>query len=202
MAPPSPVQSSVPATITQTPAYYEISIIPNLNRATVIPAESQEPHDQQALPQKTIQAVLALFQATKAHPDRLVYALAGKLFHPTSPIPFGGTRSAPGYILYKGTTTDSLITFIITETYRMTWIIMNRIVLDFVSGQINAVLEMQCWGSKDELDELMMKGMKRAGHVEWFGAHYIPPRLRHVGETNHIPYSIEFCVGRLGKGGC
>ncbi|KAI9348235.1 hypothetical protein BDR26DRAFT_854288 [Obelidium mucronatum] len=114
------------------------------------------------------------------------------------PIPFGGTRSSPGYLAFTGHTPESLLEFIISETYKVSWRILNRVVFDFVVSHINWIVDLHYRGVKDELDEWMMKGLKRAGHIEWFGAHYIPRQLRHVWESRgkSIPYSVEFRVRR------
>ncbi|KAI9346194.1 hypothetical protein BDR26DRAFT_916626 [Obelidium mucronatum] len=186
------------------PTFYEICVAQNTRKTFV----QEIPHADDAFmfqPAQTVHSkrgldrVLALFRSTKAPPNRLIYALAGRIFHPSSPIPFGGARSAPGYLAFTGSNAESLAAFIISETYRITLVIRNRIVMDFVSLHINAVLELQVRGCKDELDEWMLKGLKRAGHIEWFGAHYIPHRLRHIGESDGggvVPYSVEFCVHR------
>ncbi|KAI9351419.1 hypothetical protein BDR26DRAFT_891053 [Obelidium mucronatum] len=179
-----------------TPSFFRISRAPESTRILTTPTPQI---DRENEPQQTINLIMTLFQETKVHhPARLIYALAGRLFHPSSPIPFGGTRSSPGYLAFKGETPESLLRFIVSEAYRVSWMILNRVVLDFVVLHINHVLELHYRGVKDELDEWMMKGMKRAGHIEWFGAHYIPRQLRHVRESSVrvIPYSVEFRVRR------
>ncbi|ORY24645.1 hypothetical protein BCR33DRAFT_747760 [Rhizoclosmatium globosum] len=44
-------------------------------------------------------------------------------------------------------------------------------------------------GRKDELDELMLKGVKKAGHCDWFGVVRVPAYLKHVGEEG---VEVEF----------
>ncbi|KAI9346195.1 hypothetical protein BDR26DRAFT_1005356 [Obelidium mucronatum] len=179
------------------PFFFHISRAPESARILTTPTPRIDKENE---PLQTITLIMTLFQQTKVHhPARLIYALAGRLFHPSSPIPFGGTRSSPGYLAFKGETAESLLRFIISETYRVSWMILNCVVFDFLVSHVNYIMDLQYRGVKDELDEWMMKGMKRAGHIEWFGAHYIPRQLRHVRESSSsraIPYSVEFRVHR------
>ncbi|KAI9346192.1 hypothetical protein BDR26DRAFT_916625 [Obelidium mucronatum] len=83
--------------------------------------------------------------------------------------------------------------------YRVYWISKIRTVLKFVVSSVNYILECQRNGMKDELDELMLRGLKKSGHADWYGAQYIPDRLRHREEDSVVPPGIEFSVkGRYG----
>ncbi|KAI8611545.1 hypothetical protein BC830DRAFT_649720 [Chytriomyces sp. MP71] len=101
------------------------------------------------------------------HPHRFVYALAGFLFTPKSPAPFGGARMSPG-------------------------------VLDFVCRAVNRVLVLHERGLKDQLDERVLQGMRKAGHLPWTGAAFMPVHLRHIeaGGLERTSTTIEFSVHR------
>ncbi|KAI8609179.1 hypothetical protein BC830DRAFT_1151978, partial [Chytriomyces sp. MP71] len=68
--------------------------------------------------QTTADTLHTVLGSTRAHRDRLLYAVTGLLFNPESPKPFGGTRTQPGYSEYRGKTTDSLLHFIVEGCLR------------------------------------------------------------------------------------
>ncbi|KAI8830670.1 hypothetical protein BJ741DRAFT_353594 [Chytriomyces cf. hyalinus JEL632] len=126
-----------------------------------------------------ILALLTSFsQASVANPDRLIYSLAGKMFYPWSPVPFGGTRTNPGFARYEGRTPAALLKFIVSESLEVYQKYEYREALQFLISAANQVLALQESGAKDEMDELMLKGMKKSGSIEWFGAAVIPRALR------------------------
>ncbi|KAJ3075726.1 hypothetical protein HDU98_007118 [Podochytrium sp. JEL0797] len=155
------------------------------------------PSAQPCNPAQTTAAIAHLFASTQVHRDRLVYALAGKVFTPQSPRPFGGARSKPGYTAFNGLTPQALLQYIVTETYRVYTQTMAKGLLAFLARSVADVMEMQWAGMKDEIDECLLKGMKRAGHCAWFGAVYIPRRLRHCGAVRVATSSVvQFGVRR------
>lgn len=129
-----------------------------------------------------IEVVQYVFSRTKVNPARLVYALAGTLFFPWRPLPFGGPPSRPGYVRYTGCTARDLLEWIVAESFD-TWRKLNSTdALQVIVANANELLRMQFRGEKDELDEWMMKGRKKSGRIDWFKAAHIPARLRHVDE--------------------
>ncbi|KAJ3075727.1 hypothetical protein HDU98_007119 [Podochytrium sp. JEL0797] len=144
------------------------------------------PLDKPTILHTTLRAVWTLLESTKAPPDRLVYAVAGKLFCANSPLPFGGTKSKPGYTHFHGATTQALVEYIVSETYRVYFITQSSALLKFVRACVQSVVRMQRGNRKDAVDELVLRGMRRAGHVDWHGALYIPEWLRHRWEVDAV----------------
>ncbi|KAJ3290312.1 hypothetical protein HDU79_003375 [Rhizoclosmatium sp. JEL0117] len=132
---------------------------------------------------ESISTVATLLSSTRVHQDRLIYALAGLLFSNPTILPFGGSKSRPGYLSFNGTTTSHLLTYMVTEPFNTYWSLKGREGLDFLVVSVNAVLRMQRGNRKDELDEAVMKGMKKSGMIPWSGEYYIPKLLRHVVEV-------------------
>ncbi|KAI9346184.1 hypothetical protein BDR26DRAFT_855991, partial [Obelidium mucronatum] len=132
--------------------------------------------------QESVNLLRSILGSTKVHPDRLTYALAGFIFHCKSPKPFGGPKMSPGFLQYNGTTAADTLEFIVTTAYGATWNTNNPKALKFLVKSFNRMMEMHFRGMKDEVDELMLKGMKKAGHIEWFKSSLIPLHLRHVDE--------------------
>ncbi|KAJ3229021.1 hypothetical protein HDU81_005705 [Chytriomyces hyalinus] len=127
----------------------------------------------------SILALLTSFsQAQVANLDRLIYSLAGTMFYPWSPVPFGGTRSNPGFARYTGRTPAALLAFIVSESLDVYQKYEYKDALQYLVTAANQVLALQERGAKDEMDELMLKGMKKSGSIEWFGAAVIPRSLR------------------------
>ncbi|KAJ3071319.1 hypothetical protein HDU99_002456 [Rhizoclosmatium hyalinum] len=142
----------------------------------------------QTLVTSTLNLLSTLFSRTRVHKDRFIYALAGFLFDSSSPTPFGGPKTKPGYTFFTGDSPALLLEFIVKEIYRVQWSIKQTKALKLVVECVNRVLELHFEGEKDVVDELVLKGMKKAGHCEWFGVVRIPEYLGFVGE--------EWGVGR------
>ncbi|KAI8828706.1 hypothetical protein BJ741DRAFT_625336 [Chytriomyces cf. hyalinus JEL632] len=128
--------------------------------------------------------------------DRCIYILAGFMFWPHSALPFGGPKGNPGFAQFNGDTPQDLLRFIVTGAVKKYRHMRGRDALDLVVGCANKVLELEQLGAKDVLDEYMLKGMKKAGHVPFFGASYIPPRLQHVPGQDCQPWGKLFSVKR------
>ncbi|KAI9327379.1 hypothetical protein BDR26DRAFT_875531, partial [Obelidium mucronatum] len=130
-------------------------------------------------------AIEALFSMyTVSNPNRLFYAMAGYVFHRnTESPPFGGAiKSNPGYLQFQGTNAIELLEFLVSEAFQAYWGLKGREAVDLVAEAANRVYEMQVQREKDGLDELMMQGMRKAGHIDWVGHYVIPIELRHVNE--------------------
>ncbi|ORY28401.1 hypothetical protein BCR33DRAFT_725097, partial [Rhizoclosmatium globosum] len=181
-------------TTTQLPTHVQLIAHPTFKLRCVITADAP-PLNLDRRSAESIAHIDSIFSATKASRERLVYALAGLCFAASAPLPFGGGRkTAPGFASFTGRSPSALLDWIIKGTYRTHWDLKNKVAIKFVCEQINRVVVLQTLGGrKDELDELMLKGMKKAGHCEWFGAHYIPDKYRHVEESVaiEIPLPIK-----------
>ncbi|KAI8608080.1 hypothetical protein BC830DRAFT_1174725 [Chytriomyces sp. MP71] len=169
------------------------------NRTVLIPASTLCTNAQRDPIQHSIATLYSIFSNTRVHPDRLIYALAGSIFKPESPHPFGGSRLSPGYAKFVGSSCRSLLQFIVAGAYDCCERYRDRKVMDLICKNINRVLAMHYQGMKDALDERVLKGMKKAGHIEWSGATGIPRWLRHVDEIRgrDARTVVEFSTGNL-----
>ncbi|KAJ3070682.1 hypothetical protein HDU98_006306 [Podochytrium sp. JEL0797] len=139
-------------------------------------------------------AILSRFQRSGIHPDRLLYVVAGILFEPNSPLPFGGSKTNPGYARFNGPTTHNLLTYIISSSIST----RSLVVMETVARAINSAVEMHAEGAlhKEVLDELMMKGMKKSGHAPWMGVWVIPVGLRFQPKRS-FEEAVFFAVNRV-----
>ncbi|KAI9342833.1 hypothetical protein BDR26DRAFT_858839 [Obelidium mucronatum] len=179
--PPEPTMIMPRPTLSLPPILFNIDpATDNLQMYTTDPAYSRD-----SVVSQSISNTLKLFSKTSVHPNRLIYAVAGIIFVHSSPQPFGGTKANPGFCSFRGTDAHQLLHYIISSAFNQYWSYKGRDTLQFVLQSVNYVMSLQRQpGTQDQLDELMMKGRKKSGHIEWFGAAYIPPELRHVHETD------------------
>ncbi|KAI8836925.1 hypothetical protein BJ741DRAFT_577710 [Chytriomyces cf. hyalinus JEL632] len=127
-------------------------------------------------------AIQSFFSNSKISPSRLIYITAGLAFEPASPKPFGGPKIHPGYVEYGGTTVASLLQYLIESSFKRYWACRGREALDFVASCVNRARKLHYAGNADILNELMLKGMKKAGHIAWNKSATIPEALRHRQE--------------------
>ncbi|KAJ3142573.1 hypothetical protein HK100_000949 [Physocladia obscura] len=134
-----------------------------------------------------VNEVISCFAVINTHLDRLIYCLAGILFKPTSPEPFGGPKSFPGYWLYEGTTTSALIEFIVNSAYRTYWGWKGRFGLDAVVSAVNRVLELhnETGRFKSLADEYVLRGMDRSNHAEYRKVSSIPAPFQFFGTSDN-----------------
>ncbi|KAI9328365.1 hypothetical protein BDR26DRAFT_874153 [Obelidium mucronatum] len=130
-------------------------------------------------------AILACFKRTRVHSDRLIYISTGFLFAAESPLPYGGTKTTPGFVQYKGTTTMDLLSYIVSSAFHRYWEYYDREALEFVVRAFNKALDLHFFGDKERLDEFLLRGMRRSGHADWNRTIVIPQRLMHVPESNN-----------------
>ncbi|KAJ3072047.1 hypothetical protein HDU99_002284, partial [Rhizoclosmatium hyalinum] len=147
---------------------------------------------------ETIASIYYLFNQAQCHNERLIYALCGHVFSPSAPPPHGGPRLKPGYINYGGQTPKDLLEYMVASSYEMYWYCKDKKVLEFIVISVNKVLAMQFRGQKDVIDERLLQGLKRAGHIDWHGAAIIPEYLSHcppdqVASGAHV---VEFTPQR------
>ncbi|KAJ3199357.1 hypothetical protein HDU82_000476 [Entophlyctis luteolus] len=131
-------------------------------------------------------AIMCCFEnCPPIHPDRLIYSVAGIVFDYSSPRPFGGPRRSPGYLNFAGNTPGELLTYIIREAFAAYWSLHGESALNFVVGSVNKVLQWHMESKKSQMDEVMLRGMKRAGHsVESSGLTIVPEDLRDLREDS------------------
>ncbi|KAJ3213964.1 hypothetical protein HDU67_002272 [Dinochytrium kinnereticum] len=121
------------------------------------------------------------------HRDRILYAFASKVFDPKLPRPFGGKRN-PGFLRFEGDNTDDLLNFIFNEVLqsqphsRGKGKVCGAELLKLVIAGFNIVLRLHHGNSKDELDDSVMRGMRRSKlEADPVGKRYVLPRhLRDV----------------------
>ncbi|TPX57435.1 hypothetical protein CcCBS67573_g09251 [Chytriomyces confervae] len=140
-------------------------------------------------------AIQSFFSNSKVPPSRLIYITAGLAFEPTSPKPFGGPKTHPGYVEYDGKTVASLLEYLVESSFKRYWACRGREALDFVAGCVNRARKLHYAGNADILNELLLKGMKKSGHIAWNKSATIPEALRHRQEaqsdveTNEVQFT-------------
>ncbi|KAJ3231304.1 hypothetical protein HDU81_003867, partial [Chytriomyces hyalinus] len=139
-------------------------------------------YPQESIIRDSCTAILHLFSQSRVSPHRLVYISAGSMFQPQSPLPYGGSKTKPGYIEYTGNDVDSLLWFMVSSAFKWYWGCRGRTGIDFLTHSVNHTVALHDKGDKDFLDELLLKGMKKAGHIEWSKAAVILENLRFVPE--------------------
>ncbi|KAI8607078.1 hypothetical protein BC830DRAFT_1159569 [Chytriomyces sp. MP71] len=146
-------------------------------------------------PAHTIKALHNLFANLPGNPHRYIYALAGLLFTPKSPPPFGGPRTTPGYVAFRGPNCAALLHYIVTGAYARGGGGDTR-VLSCICRCVNRVVSTHERGCKDLLDECVLQGMRKAGHLPWIGAALVPELLRDVEGSTTSATFVEFSVRR------
>ncbi|KAJ3199318.1 hypothetical protein HDU67_002910 [Dinochytrium kinnereticum] len=122
------------------------------------------------------------------HFHRFIYALTGRVFVVTAPRPIGGKRE-PGFRAFNGSSAEDVLDWIlgIAAAAPLTGRGRKRQppgeILRFVVGEMNLVLELSRrgegrLGAKDEMDNLVLRGMAQAGHLPQTGRTLLPERLR------------------------
>ncbi|KAJ3069102.1 hypothetical protein HDU98_007830 [Podochytrium sp. JEL0797] len=125
------------------------------------------------------------------HAHRLVYAVCGLLFFDGAPAPFGNTSaSAPGFGVFCGKDADQLLAFVVSSAYKQYWAHGATNTLEAVAAAANNVL--LCARKKDLVDEMLLQGMRKAGHIDWERAALVPPALRHVGLVEPLGEPVGF----------
>ncbi|KAJ3253684.1 hypothetical protein HDU77_004440, partial [Chytriomyces hyalinus] len=132
---------------------------------------------------KSSSAIRSLFSHCKVSENRLIYITAGLMFTPAAPTPFGGSKTRPGYTEYIGTTVASLLLYLVESSFKRYWTCRGREALDFLVCCANKARQLHFAGDADVLNELMLKGIKKAGHIAWNKPVKIPEALRHRQEV-------------------
>ncbi|KAJ3173350.1 hypothetical protein HK101_011067, partial [Irineochytrium annulatum] len=141
--------------------------------------------------------------SSPGHFDRLIYALVGRVFSRLSPVPFGG-KLKPGFSSYTGTTPESCLDWMITKALEppvrgrgRRGVLPPGGALEWLVGEGNEVMRIERRGGKDEIDELLLRGMMRAGHFVMTGRAVIPMHLRGNPPAGTAPGLGRGCGGPL-----
>ncbi|KAJ3173867.1 hypothetical protein HK101_011012 [Irineochytrium annulatum] len=193
---PGPNGTSAPALVpTLDPSTSRILLNP--------PTPQQLTWDHSALLLRTRSVVLDAIAASlpTAHPDRVLYAVAGRSFVAAAPRPIGG-KTKPAYKEFGGSTADELLGWLLERAVAAPLGGRGRkkteagLALEFVVSVVNHVLEAELAGRKDEVDENALRGMEWAGH-QMKGKIMLPRHLRSVQEEG--PFYVSTARGRLGR---
>ncbi|KAJ3117879.1 hypothetical protein HDU96_005012 [Phlyctochytrium bullatum] len=109
-------------------------------------------------------------EANDIQPHRLIYAMAGRIFIVQAPKPIGG-KPSPGFKKFDGETPDDVLSWILDKAVEPPLSGRGRkkvppaTILRFVVEHLNLVLEMKRNGEKDAMDDTVLKGMFRSGHL-------------------------------------
>ncbi|KAI9347684.1 hypothetical protein BDR26DRAFT_916075 [Obelidium mucronatum] len=143
----------------------------------------------------------------KVHPHRIIYCATAEIFKPSAPLPFGGPRTTPGYTSFNGQTCNQLFDFLVSLAYNTFWNRYGRDSIDFIIGRLNYVIALhRCVGggsrrvAKQTMDELLLQGMKKAGHIPWSKAAIIPEQLRDDACLDDFGDGVFFSPKHLGTG--
>ncbi|KAJ3346179.1 hypothetical protein HDU83_003314 [Entophlyctis luteolus] len=131
-------------------------------------------------------AIMECFENCQpVHPDRLIYCVTGIVFDYSSPRPFGGPRRSPGYLKFAGETPGDLLSYIVREAFVAYWSLHGDSAINFVVQAVNRSLQWHTESKKSHMDEMMLRGMKRAGQGgESSGLTIVPEDLRDLREDS------------------
>ncbi|KAI8616886.1 hypothetical protein BC830DRAFT_1080312 [Chytriomyces sp. MP71] len=135
-------------------------------------------------------AIVSYFSQARVSPNRLLYIAISRIFDHQSPRPFGGKKSQPGYADYNGWSAHSLLEYTMTICFKWYWGYRGPVALQFVVEAVNNALVLHLEGNHGHLNELTLKGMKRAGHIDWCKAAMLPLELQDVpdvAESSAVP---------------
>ncbi|KAJ3209214.1 hypothetical protein HDU67_006318 [Dinochytrium kinnereticum] len=119
-------------------------------------------------------------ECIRMEPHRLIYAMAGKVFVVTAPKPIGG-KPSPGFKKFRGETPEELLGWILDKAVEAPLSGRGRkkvppgTVLGFVVAQINEVIKMKSNQEKDAMDDTVLRGMFRSGHLPETGGKIVLP---------------------------
>ncbi|KAJ3098045.1 hypothetical protein HDU97_004339 [Phlyctochytrium planicorne] len=154
--------------------------------AVIRPNENQVTWSKETLRDHTFEIILQAFSSSsETSPARYVYALAGRLFHQSTPYPIGG-KKAPGYMTFRGTTPADLLFWL--SAHVIIPPLMGRghrtvepgTCLRYCVERINEILQQERSGCKDDIDNAVLGGLTKCGHLNRSetGSLSIPHALR------------------------
>ncbi|KAI8847749.1 hypothetical protein BC829DRAFT_418083 [Chytridium lagenaria] len=152
------------------------------------PSPEQSRWTQPQLEEHCIQVFRIAMDDCGTHHDRLIYALAGRIFTINAPRPIGGKKN-PGFAEYSGSTTADLMAWIVAKaaeppnTGRGRKRTTPGEALSYVVENFNELMALQRNRNKDAMDDVILKGMTKAGHIERSGRIVLPQYLREDGNS-------------------
>ncbi|KAJ3097991.1 hypothetical protein HDU97_004385 [Phlyctochytrium planicorne] len=151
------------------------------------PTLEQRSWSHRQLLEHTFSVMRSAFNTSHGHPDRLIYGFLSKAFVVSAPRPIGGKRK-PGFLQFEGDTATDALRWTLEKALLPPEEQAQRrrpppgSVLEFLVQSANEMLEQQDTGTKDELDNTVLKGMRRCGHLNDEGRIVLPVYLR-LNET-------------------
>ncbi|KAJ3113320.1 hypothetical protein HDU96_003531 [Phlyctochytrium bullatum] len=133
--------------------------------------------------QRTVDTFCVALNDVCKNPRRLIYAMTSRVFTPKAVRPLGGR--SPEYLEYDGDTPEDLLEFILAKAIepprngRGRKKVEAGECLQFVVREMNDVIKLHLRECKDELDNLLLSGMTKTGHIELGNRIIIPEDLRH-----------------------
>ncbi|KAI8828842.1 hypothetical protein BC829DRAFT_424119 [Chytridium lagenaria] len=153
------------------------------------PHAHQKPWTYPILKDHTLQVMTTALSTTRVHPDRMIYAFLSKVFIVNAPRPIGGKRK-PGFLSFEGDNAGDALVWVLGKALLPPEEQAQRrrpgpgAVLEFLVQMANETLDMLEKGTKDEMDDAVLKGMRRCGHLAVEGRIVLPQHLRDDG-TDH-----------------
>ncbi|KAJ3235547.1 hypothetical protein HDU81_000339 [Chytriomyces hyalinus] len=141
-------------------------------------------------------AILSFFQTVRTNSDRLIYIATALIFESASPLPYGGRKNKPGYIEFEGTTVASLLEYIVSAAFKRYWGFRGRQAVDFVVESLNKAMRLHLEQDRDLLNELMLRGIGKAGHYRRRNRNAVPIGLEHIDEIWIERVGVEFTPAR------
>ncbi|KAJ3108373.1 hypothetical protein HDU97_001498 [Phlyctochytrium planicorne] len=158
------------------------------------PQKQQLAWSKDELHNETMQTIQNLLNSVCRNPHRLLYAWTSRIFTMKAVRPLGGRT--PEYRMYEGEAPDDLLDFIVGKSVeapvngRGRKRVLPGECLKYVIEELNEVLRMHHQNRKDELDNLVLSGITKAGHFENQSKLVIPPDLREGATGIPLNYAL------------
>ncbi|KAJ3100395.1 hypothetical protein HDU96_010356 [Phlyctochytrium bullatum] len=139
--------------------------------------------------QQTMDMFYVALNDVSNNPCRLIYALASRVFTTKAIRPLGGRN--PEFLEYDGDTPEDLLEFILSKAIEPPTNGRGRKkvepgdCLSYVVKEMNDVIKLQRNGCKDEIDNMLLAGMTRTGHIQLENRIVIPEDLRHGSQADN-----------------
>ncbi|KAJ3118311.1 hypothetical protein HDU96_002468 [Phlyctochytrium bullatum] len=135
--------------------------------------------------QQTMDVFYAALNDVCNNPCRLIYSLASRVFTTKAVRPLGGR--SPEFLEYDGDTPEDLLEFILAKAIEPPTNGRGRKkveageCLEFVVQEMNDIIRIHRNDGKDEIDNMLLSGMTKAGHItiKLGNRIVIPEELRH-----------------------
>ncbi|KAJ3118293.1 hypothetical protein HDU96_002731 [Phlyctochytrium bullatum] len=141
--------------------------------------------------QRTVDVFYVALNAVCNNPCRLIYALGSRVFTTKAVRPLGGRN--PEFLEYDGETPEDFLEFILAKAIEPPMNGRGRKKVDpgeclqFVMLEMNDVIKLHRNGCKDEIDNMLLTGMTKAGHIQLGNKIVIPADFR---MERKVPLSV------------